>query len=238
MNKSVTAIILAAGNGSRMQSAQKKQFMELNGKPCLYYSLRAFENSSVEEILLVLSKEDISYCKKEIVEKYGFKKVKGYIEGGAERIWSVRNGLKEASGDVVMIHDGARPCITTSKIEECRCVSEKEDALILAVPVKDTIKKVDEEGYIQGTPQRNTLYAAQTPQVFNKELLRSAYEAMAKEESSAFSTDDAGLIERYTHRRVRVIEGSYYNLKLTTPEDLKIAENFLKNLVDNSAKGW
>lgn len=172
------------------------------------------------------------------MEKYGFRKVKGYVEGGAERIWSVRNGLKQASGDVVMIHDGARPCITPAGIEACRRMAEEEEALILAVPVKDTIKQVDDKGYIQATPPRNTLYAAQTPQVFNRELLSAAYKAMEQDPEAVLSTDDAGLIERYTNGRVKVVEGSYYNVKLTTQEDLKFAEDFLKNLVDNSTKEW
>lgn len=236
--KKVSAIVVAAGKGSRMNSIQKKQFMELGMRPVLYYCLKAFEESSVDEIILVVSNEDISYCKKEIVEKYGLRKVKKYVAGGRERADSVKNGVMAASGDVVMIHDGARPCIRPEQIQECIEKAENEKAFIMAVPVKDTIKVVNENGDITDTPRRSCLYAAQTPQVFLKELLLEAYEKKEKAADEEVITDDALLVERYTGVPVRIVEGSYQNIKITTQEDLKIADDFLKVFVDNEPKGW
>lgn len=228
--KKATAIVLAAGSGSRMQSQTKKQFMKLAEKPVLYYSLKAFQESSVEEIVLVLAKEDMDYCRKEILEPHGITKVTAMVEGGAERYLSVKNGLQKANGEVCYIHDGARPFISPEKIEELRSLAEYESAMITAVPVKDTIKIIDGNGYIESSPNRNTLMAAQTPQVFWKELLLEAYRKMEEcPKTGVVITDDATIVQNYTDKKVRVVAGEYSNIKLTTPEDMEFAELFIKS---------
>ncbi|MBE5907059.1 MAG: 2-C-methyl-D-erythritol 4-phosphate cytidylyltransferase [Lachnospiraceae bacterium] len=225
--KKISVIVLAAGKGSRMNCTQKKQFIELDGKPVLYYCLKRFEDSSIDEIILVAAKEDIEYCRLHIVEKFGITKVKAYAEGGRERYESVKNGLAKATGDVCMIHDGARPFPPVKAIEELCRLATKREAVILSVPVKDTIKVVDENGDICSTPNRGSLRAAQTPQMFHKAVLCRAYDEMALVGDTTV-TDDAMVVERYANVTVGTIMGSYTNLKITTPEDLETAENLCK----------
>lgn len=174
MNK-ITVIVLAAGSGSRMKSKTKKQFMEIKGKPVIWYSLFEFEKSRVDEIILVTGKEDIDYCKKEIVEKYNLKKIKNVVAGGSERYESVYNGLKEVTGNIVLIHDGARPLINNEIIERSIEGTIKSDACVVGVPVKDTIKRANKEGYIIDTPNRSELWITQTPQSFKTDLVKMAY---------------------------------------------------------------
>ena len=163
----ITAIVLAAGKGSRMKSEVPKQFLELCGKPVLYYSLMTFEKSSVQDIILVTGKEDIEYCKQNIIDKYHFRKVKKIVEGGTERYWSVKNGLEAAKGtEYVLIHDAARPCLTQDIIESSISEVQKMGACTVGVPVKDTIKVVDNNGFGIETPPRNSLWQIQTPQSF------------------------------------------------------------------------
>ena len=221
----VTAIVLAAGTGSRMQSKQKKQFMEVKGKPILWYSLFQFEQSPVDEVILVTGEEDIPYCKKEIVERYGFTKVKEVIAGGKERYHSVYNGLQKTTGDYVLIHDGARPMITEKIIEDAIHGAEQHKACVIGVPVKDTIKQVS-EGKVICTPDRNSLWITQTPQGFETELVKQAYEEMMQEDQIAV-TDDAMVVEQYGGQSVYFVEGDYKNMKVTTPEDILLAEVFL-----------
>lgn len=227
------AIILAGGRGSRMNSDIPKQYMILGEKPVLYYSIKAFERSSVDEIILIAGAGDIDYCRREIVEKFGFKKVSAIVEGGSERYYSVLNGLRAVepggSGEVyVFIHDGARPCVTEQIIEKCSLEVELYKACVAAVPVKDTIKVADEEGYSKDTPPRNLLWQIQTPQCFEYNLVKNAYEAMAADENRGVITDDAMVVEKYADTRVRLTEASYKNIKITTPEDLAVAELFLE----------
>ncbi|MCR5736416.1 MAG: 2-C-methyl-D-erythritol 4-phosphate cytidylyltransferase [Eubacterium sp.] len=221
----VTAIVLAAGTGSRMQSKQKKQFMEVKGKPILWYSLFQFEQSLVDEVILVTGEEDIPYCKKEIVERYGFKKVKDVIAGGKERYHSVYNGLQKAAGEYVLIHDGARPMITEKIIEDTIQGIKQYRACVVGVPVKDTIKQVS-EGKVVHTPDRNSLWITQTPQGFETALIKQAYEQMMQEDQIAV-TDDAMVVEQYGGQSVYFVEGDYKNMKVTTPEDILLAEVFL-----------
>ncbi|SFQ48747.1 2-C-methyl-D-erythritol 4-phosphate cytidylyltransferase [Lachnospiraceae bacterium XBB1006] len=227
MRNRISVIVLAAGKGSRMHSEKKKQFIELDHKPVLYYCLERFEKSRIDEVILVTAEEDKEFCRKQIVEKYGIKKVTAYVNGGKERFESVKNGLEKVTGDVCMIHDGARPFPPREAIDMLCAMSEKNSAVILGVPVKDTIKVVDDNGRILQTPKRSSLMAAQTPQMFKTSLLRDAY---AKMERSGCKdvTDDAMIVERFTNTAVSVIMGSYTNLKITTPEDLQIAENQCK----------
>lgn len=228
--KHYTAIVLAAGSGRRMQSDIPKQFMELCGHPLLYYSLRAFEQSAVDDIVLVTGKDDISYCREKIVEAYGFQKVRAVIPGGKERYLSVYEGLKAAEGsDYVLIHDGARPLIDEMEIRLSMREVEEEHACVIGVPVKDTIKVGNLKNYATDTPDRSSLWAIQTPQSFSYTLLMEAYDKMWKTAGAeAAITDDAMIVERFTGHPVKLVRGKYENIKVTTPEDLLIAEVFLK----------
>ena len=231
MNK-ITAIVLAAGSGRRMKSKKKKQFMEIKGKPVIWYSLFEFEKSRVDEIILVTGKEDIDYCKKEIVEKYNLKKIKNVVAGGSERYESVYNGLKEVTGNIVLIHDGARPLINNEIIERSIEGTIKSDACVVGVPVKDTIKRANKEGYIIDTPNRSELWITQTPQSFKTDLVKMAYKKMKEElekgNTTLNITDDAMVVEEFTTNQVRFVQGDYKNIKVTTPEDIDIAELFIE----------
>ena len=231
MNK-ITAIVLAAGSVSRMKSKTKKQFMEIKGKPVIWYSLFEFEKSRVDEIILVTGKEDIDYCKKEIVEKYNLKKIKNVVAGGSERYESVYNGLKEVTGNIVLIHDGARPLINNEIIERSIEGTIKSDACVVGVPVKDTIKRANKEGYIIDTPNRSELWITQTPQSFKTDLVKMAYKKMKEElekgNTTLNITDDAMVVEEFTTNQVRFVQGDYKNIKVTTPEDIDIAKLFIE----------
>lgn len=216
----ITAIVLAAGQGKRMNQTKAKQYLELNGKPLLYYSLNAFEQSSVDELILVTSAGQINYCREHIVNRYNFKKITRILEGGAERYDSVYQAISAIEQtDYVLIHDGARPFLSVELIE--RVISEvlMHQACIPGTPVKETIKVVEEDGFIQSTPDRNILWAAQTPQAFEYTSIRRAYELMYLDEARGNITDDAMVYETYAKKRVKMLMGDYHNLKLTTPED-------------------
>ena len=226
--KKCCAIVLAAGVGKRMKSNRPKQFMELGEKPVLYYSLKAFEESFIEEIVLVTGANDISYCKEEIVAKYGFKKIKAVVEGGAERYLSVYEGLKVCGKcDYVYIHDGARPFVDESMMEEAYKAVQEYGACVIAVKAKDTIKVADENGIVKSTPDRNTLWQMQTPQVFVYEMIKKAHE-MILDRTDLPITDDAFVYECAFHKPIKLVEGKYENIKITTPEDMEIANIFLK----------
>ena len=223
-----TAIVLAAGKGSRMQSQTEKQFMKLQGKPILYYSLKEFENVGVKEIILVTGANSIDYCKKEIVDKYQLKKVKQIIAGGKERYESVYFGLQAAGNNgIVLIHDGARPFVTQKMIADTVNGVKEFGACVVGVPVKDTIKIANTEGICIDTPDRNKLWQIQTPQSFWLEEIRNAYEVAINKKDTTI-TDDAMVMERYGTRKIKIIQGDYKNLKITTPEDMLIAEALMK----------
>ena len=228
------AIVLAAGSGSRMNADVKKQFLELAGKPILYYSLNAFQNSFIDEIILVTSKEDIEFCKNEIVKKYDFNKVRCIVEGGRERYHSVMHGLKMIqSCDYVYVHDAARPLVDEEMLERLKAGVEEFGSAVAAVETKDTIKIVDNENYVISTPSRNTVWIIQTPQVFRYTTITEAYERlrMRLQNISAEDihiTDDAMVVENFTNSKVKLIRGSYKNIKITTPEDMLVAERFLQ----------
>ncbi len=224
----ITAIVLAAGKGSRMQTEIPKQYLSVCGKPILYYALHAFEQSSVDRIVLVAGQEDLAYCKKEIVEKYHLQKVQKIVAGGSERYWSVYNGLQACEDtDYVLIHDSARPCIRVQRIEEMVEEVQKVKACTLGVPVKDTIKLVDEDNYGIDTPPRQYLWQIQTPQAFLYADLLEAYHRMSQDDATDI-TDDTMIVERYLHRKTKIIQGDYSNLKITTPDDISIVENFFE----------
>ena len=223
------AIVLAAGSGKRMNSKVHKQYLIIQDRPVLYYSLKAFEDSAVDEIVLVVGKGEEEFCRKEIVDKYGISKVKAIVEGGKERYHSVFEGLKQTSdADYVLIHDGARPFVNQDIIRRCMQEVQKYQACVVGMPVKDTIKIADEGGYAKQTPDRKNVWMIQTPQTFSYALIYEAYEEMLKTEDAAI-TDDAMVLERIKGKKSKLIEGSYRNIKITTPEDLLIANVYLQH---------
>lgn len=223
------AIVLAAGSGSRMNTQVHKQYLLLQGKPILYYSLKAFEESSVDEIILVVGKGEITYCQTEIIEKYHITKVSHIVEGGKERYHSVFEGLKYTEkADYVLIHDGARPFLNQQIIRQSMDAVIKYQACVIGMPVKDTIKIADDDCYAKETPERKKVWMIQTPQTFERKLIYDAYEKMLQNEDSAI-TDDAMVLERVTGKKTKLIPGSYRNIKITTPEDLLIADVYLEN---------
>lgn len=238
MQKKVTAIVLAAGKGSRMNSDTPKQYLTLLGKPVLFYSLQAFESSNVDNIILVTGSGEQEYCKKEIIEKYQLKKVTHIVEGGAERYHSVWHGLMAAKdAEYVLIHDGARPLISSQIINKAILAVKETGACVVGMPVKDTIQIADENKAIISTPDRSRTWIAQTPQCFAFELAMSSYNnAIASNDTKI--TDDAMVIRKYGNSSVTMIEGSYENIKVTTPEDIAVAECFLtesrKSLILNA----
>lgn len=225
------AIVLAGGNGSRMHSEIKKQYMLIGGKPVLFYSLDTFQKSSIiDEIILVCGSEEVNRCKKEIVEKYGFTKVKKVVAGGKERHDSVWEGLKAVgSCDYVMIHDGARPFIDQNMLERIWEELLKVRACTVGMPVKDTIKLSDIKGFVEQTLPRERLWMIQTPQAFEYSLICQAHKRLAEGKMQGLKvTDDAMLVESMENLPVKLVEGSYENIKITTPEDLVLAEAIQK----------
>lgn len=240
--KRCTAIVLSAGTGSRMGGPVAKQYMLLGDKPILWYSLSAVEQSGIiDDCILVVGEADVDYVRRDIVQKYGFSKVGAVAVGGAERYLSVGNALKVLnSGEMpiphqngyVFIHDGARPFLTEEMLERLGAAVEDHHACVAAVPSKDTVKIADKDCFAIQTPDRRTVWNVQTPQVFETGIILEAYErleagiARMREQGIAV-TDDAGVVELFTNYRVRLVEGAYSNLKVTTPEDLIIAEALL-----------
>jgi 2-C-methyl-D-erythritol 4-phosphate cytidylyltransferase len=216
-----------------MKSSIPKQYLPINGKPVIYYSLKAFEESEVDEIVLVTGAEDIEFCRTEIVEKYGFQKIKQIVPGGKERYDSVYQGIRALhNANYVLIHDGARPMLTNGIITRSIACVKKENACVVGMPVKDTIKIVGDNAYAAATPDRSSLWLVQTPQSFSLGLIRDAYTVLHRRQAAGEAvpaiTDDAMLVEQMTGARVKLIEGSYQNIKITTPEDLDVAELFLR----------
>lgn len=234
------AIVLAAGRGKRMNSKVAKQYLTLLGKPVLYYALQCFEKSSVDDVILVTAEEEIAYCRKEIIETYGFSKVQSIIAGGRERYHSVYEGLKEAgrflgtADGIIYIHDGARPFIEEEILLRAKESAERFGSGVAGMPVKDTIKIVDKEGCAVDTPNRAFVWQVQTPQTFLYSIIRPAYDKLMDAEKELLAqgitvTDDAMVAELFTENRVRLVRGSYENIKITTPEDLIVAEGFLQH---------
>ena len=232
MSERNTAIVLAAGQGKRMHSKVQKQFLEIQGYPVLYYSLRCFQESPlIQDIILVTGEESISYCKEEIVQKYGFTKVSAVIPGGKERYDSVYAGLCECKDcEYVLIHDGARPFVTEEILKRGLQKVKETGACVIGMPSKDTVKLSDEEGYVKETPNRKCVWTIQTPQIFSYSLIREAHDSIRQKDMSKI-TDDAMVAEHETGVKIRFSEGSYRNIKITTPEDLDIAEIFVKKCI-------
>ena len=238
-----TAIVLAAGSGSRMQSAVAKQFLPLKGNPLIWYALQAVENSEIiDDCILVTAEQDIPYVREEIVQKYHFTKVNIITAGGTERYLSVGRALQLiADGHLkvpnehgyVFIHDGARPFLTEKILKDTYEAALKYQACVAAVQSKDTVKISDEEGFALSTPDRRTVWNIQTPQVFETSLILQAYERLRSrlpkmQEQGIQITDDASVVEMFTEAKVKLVEASYKNIKITTPEDMKTAEAFLE----------
>ena len=234
------AIVLSAGKGRRMNSETPKQYIDINHKPVLYYSVSAFESSYVDEIVIVCGEGYENYIKEEIVDKYGFTKVKAVVAGGKERYHSVYKGLMAVeSADFALIHDGARPLVSKEVIDRVRKCVEGGTSCVAAVPVTDTIKIVDSEGKVLGTPDRKTLWAMQTPQAFSYELIKKAYAELINNEEEILSTgvnitDDAMVAEQFGGSEVKVIMGDYDNIKITTPKDIEIAERILAKIASKN----
>ncbi len=229
----VTALIPAAGMGKRMGKAIAKQFLPLGDKPMLAHTLLAFQRASeIDEIIPILSQEDLEACLQEIIERYHITKVKTLVVGGKERQESVANGLNKLEKDasVVLVHDGVRPFVTSEMIKETVDHAKRGECVTVGVPIKDTIKEVNEKGMVRQTLERSRLWAIQTPQAFPVKTLKQAYEEASRQRLSG--TDDATLVER-AGGSVKVLMGSYENIKITTPEDLLLAEEILKGRYDS-----
>ena len=221
------AVIVAAGKGKRMMSDINKQFIKLKGKPILFYTLNVFsENPLIDEIILVAAKDEIETIKKEVIEKYNIHKVKNIVIGGDTRQESVYIGLsciKEC--EIVLIHDGARPFVDGRIISDGIKFAEIYDACACGVIPKDTIKVRGKNGISTGTLDRNSLFSIQTPQCFKYELIFECHKKLRIETNIV--TDDTMVVERYG-KNVYLYEGSYSNIKITTPEDIALAENMME----------
>ena len=220
-------VIVAAGTGSRMNMGINKQFIKLEGKEIIAYTIEKFyNNSNIEDIVVVVKEDESEFFKKEILDKYNFKNVK-IAYGGKERQDSVYNGLKllDEKCDVVLIHDGARPFVSDKIIDKSIEEAKDHKAIVVGVPVKDTIKVIDNDKNIVDTPNRNVLWAVQTPQTFDYNILIDAYKDAFK--NKFYGTDDAMLVERIGYK-VKMLEGSYNNIKITTQEDLNVGSQILR----------
>lgn len=219
-------VIVAAGTGSRMNMGINKQFIKLEGKEIIAYTIEKFyNNSNIEDIVVVVKEDESDFFKKEILDKYNFKNIK-IAYGGKERQDSVYNGLKllDKKCHFVLIHDGARPFVSDKIIDNCIEEAKNHKAVVVGVPVKDTIKVIDKDKYIVDTPNRSVLWAVQTPQTFDYNILIDAYKDAFK--NGFYGTDDAMLVERIGYK-VKMVEGSYNNIKITTQEDLNIGSQIL-----------
>ena len=224
------AIILAGGAGKRMGATTNKQFLLIDNKPIIVHTLQTFEDCrSVDGIYLVVNQKDVKLIQEEILQTYRFSKLLKLVIGGKLRQDSVRNALEaiEHPSDIIIIHDGARPLIAPSFIEKGISLMEVFEAVVPALPAKDTIKLVTKEGFISKTLEREGLWQIQTPQTFRSELIIKAYHnGTAKK---LYGYDDASFVE-HLGKKVKVIEGSPYNIKITTPEDLTMAQGIISQL--------
>lgn len=226
----VSVVIVAGGKGKRMKSSINKVYIKLLGREILARTIDVFEKCKyINEIIIVTGRDEIDYCKNILVNKYAYKKVKDVIVGGKERQNSVYNGLLSCSKDtnIVVIHDGARPFVTENMIKNSIECTEKFTACAVGVKVKDTIKIVDDDNNIVNTPDRSFLYAVQTPQTFKYDVILKAHKYAL--DNNIFVTDDTSLVESLGYM-VKMIEGSYSNIKITTPEDLIFGEGLMKSM--------
>jgi 2-C-methyl-D-erythritol 4-phosphate cytidylyltransferase len=232
----VSAIILAAGQGKRMNKGINKQFLEVKDQPVLVYTIEAFlKNCRVDEIVLVVNEKEITLIEDNIISTYfatnriqdKSKSIK-IIPGGEERYYSVHNGLKEINNDasIVLVHDGARPLVSQKEIDDIIDALKIEHACILGVKAKNTYKVVDDDGYVTTTVPRENLYSILTPQGFRKDVIIEAYKKGMNDPTGI--TDDGMMVEKHTQYRVKIIEGNYQNIKITTPDDLVTMEKIVE----------
>ena len=227
MPYTTTAIVVAAGNGDRMKSEIRKPFLKIGGRPVITYCLDLFEKSGlIDNVVLVLNSNDIDYYRNDIAEHYEYLKIVKIVKGGGTRQESVYNGLIECPFcDIVLIHDAARPFIDEQTLE--RSISDAHDygASVVGIPMSDTVKMTDENGFIESTLNRENIWHAQTPQTFRAKLILEASEYAR--EKGIRCTDDACLIESFG-LKVKLTRGNENNIKITTPKDLLLAEQILK----------
>ena len=229
MNSKISVLIAAAGQGKRMKASVKKPYLILADKPILSHTINRFEqNSVIDEIFVIVDESDFMVCRKNVLAPFHFRKVQELVPGGETRQVSVFNGLRALSDDVdfVVVHDGVRPFINDEIIFQCLEATAEWGAAVSAVPVKETIKVANEESFIVETPKRDRLWRVQTPQVFRKSLLVEAHKKATHDGIDA--PDDAALVEKLGFP-VKLVMGSYKNMKLTTPEDLRVAETLLND---------
>lgn len=247
--KRCTAVILAAGSGSRMKSGTPKQFMPLLGKPLICYALQAVEESDIiDDCILVTGARDLAWVSEEIVRKYHYHKVDTVIAGGDERYASVASAMRLIRSEdmavpnrdgYVFVHDGARPFLTEKILRDTYEAVQEYGACVSAVRSKDTIKIADEEGFVKETPDRTLVWNMHTPQVFEAKLITEAYAALEEnlqelKQKGIHITDDAMVVEYFTNHRVKLVEGAYENMKVTTPEDFAVAERILDKVVEET----
>lgn len=226
----ISVVIAASGMGKRMNSNINKPYLLLKEKPILAYTIEKFDNNEyIDEIIIVAREEEKEYCLQEVVEKYGFRKITNIVGGGAERQDSVYKGLLAVNSlcDIVLIHDGVRPFLRNEDILNSIDGVIEYNACVIGTQVKETIKIVDTDKKIINTPERNSLWAVQTPQSFSYKLILNAYQEAVQ--NKIIATDDSMLVEKLGYK-VKMIEGSYSNIKITTLEDLKLAELMLSQL--------
>ena len=225
----VAALIPAAGEGRRMGGAMPKQFQQIGGREILARTLEVFEACrAIDEIWVVVAAEHCALCQETIVERYGLRKVRGVVAGGATRQESVWRGLQHVSEavELVVVHDGVRPLVTELLVHQTLASASRHGAAITAVPLKDTLKRVSEAHEVEGTVPREGLWRIQTPQAFHHALLRTAFQHAWQQGLQA--TDEAGLIEALGHP-VHIVPSYEHNIKITTPDDLVFYETFLRH---------
>jgi 2-C-methyl-D-erythritol 4-phosphate cytidylyltransferase len=225
----VIALVPAAGIGKRMGADINKQYLLLGGKPIVARTIQTLEDASfIDDIYVIVPEDEIPYCRKHVVDRYDFRKVRQIVAGGAERQNSVMNGLRAlkdmAEDDVVLIQDGVRPFVSEHMLRKSVETASLHDGALVAVPVKDTVKVVS-DGVIRETPPRESLWLAQTPQTFRYSVIMAAHSIAEAERY--MGTDDASLVERMG-KEVHIVIGDYKNIKITTPEDLVLADAFLR----------
>ena len=225
----VYAIIVAAGQGLRMKETEKKQYLSIAGLPVVVHTLRVFDTcKAIDEIVLVVPEKDLDFCHEEIIRPSRFGKEINLVAGGPKRQDSVYNGIQAVDSDnsIIIIHDGVRPLVTADQLDACISGARKYGACILGLPVFDTLKRVNTSGTIEETLERDTIWLAQTPQAFRHHLILKAH--LHARQHGISATDDASLLEQIG-AEVKIIEGSRRNLKITNPDDLKLASILLNN---------
>ncbi|MBO6129317.1 MAG: 2-C-methyl-D-erythritol 4-phosphate cytidylyltransferase [Pseudobutyrivibrio sp.] len=227
MNK-FTAIVLAAGSGKRMEQDIPKQYMKLGDAPLMVHCLRTFQESKVTQIVLVVAPGDVEKCRKEIIERYHIDKCIAIVEGGEERYNSVYAGLQAINDGYVLIHDCARAFVSIDIIHRCMSAVALYESCVVGMPSKDTVKLTDTHRKVLDTPDRSNVWIVQTPQCFEYNLIRGAYDRIIENADTSI-TDDAMIVEKATDHDVHMIEGSYMNIKVTTPEDVAFGEAILRN---------